>query len=199
MVGEQERERLHQSSLPLRSVNRALLLYATLLGGIFGLHKWLLGAYREAWVYIALSWTGVSALASVFDFLDLLRQPAMGNGFFRRRLIKRHVADAGVIEKATWKQLARAAFVFFALIAFAAWNLRGLHGAHEEVSRLCATIPIGQSAQTTQVWAKQRGFQSRPLQEGSNALIAPHTFGRHQCAVDIVQGQVSHVRYVFFD
>ena len=81
MLSPQEREFLHQTSVPLRSVNRVWVLYAALLAGFWGGHKFLLGARREGYLYLLLCWTAIPLLAALADFVDLMRQPAIGHGF----------------------------------------------------------------------------------------------------------------------
>lgn len=113
----ERREFLHQTSLRLRTVNRLLVLYATLLVGMFGVHKFVLGARREGWLYLALSWTSFTVLPALLDFAELLRQPAVGQGFAVRRLIARHPADCDVIESATRRRLVHCALVWTVLVA----------------------------------------------------------------------------------
>ena len=103
----EDREFLHQTSLRLTSVNRLLALYVTLLAGFWGGHKFLLGARREGWLYLLLTLTTVPLWASLADFFDMLRQPALGEGFLRRRLLRRHPADACVVERETWLRLGK--------------------------------------------------------------------------------------------
>ena len=50
-----DREFLRQTSVRIRTVNRALVLYAALLAGFWGGHKFLMGARREGWLYLLLS------------------------------------------------------------------------------------------------------------------------------------------------
>ena len=107
-----EREFLHQTSLRIGSVNRVLALFVALLAGFWGGHKFLLAARREGWIYLLLSWTSIPLLAALGDFVDLLRQPAVGSGFLKRRLLKRHAADAEVVDRATLWRLGGALLLF---------------------------------------------------------------------------------------
>lgn len=99
------RDFLHQTSLRIPTVNRVLALYVALLAGFWGGHKFLLGARREGWIYLALTLTTVPLWAALADFIDLCRQPAVGQGFCRRRVHKCHPADAAVVQAATWRRL----------------------------------------------------------------------------------------------
>jgi len=114
---DDEREFLHQSSLGLTSVNRVLVLYVALLAGFWGGHKFLLGARREGWIYVALTPTTIPVWAGLADFVDLMRQPAMGQGFLKRRLLKRHPADASVVERRTWRRLVKVTLIMGLAIA----------------------------------------------------------------------------------
>jgi hypothetical protein len=118
-LAAQRREDLYLDSMPLRTVNRVLVLYAALLTGMFGGHKLLLGARREAWLYIALSWTSITVLAALLDFIDLMRQPAVGRGFMQRRLVTRPVVERDLIEATTWRQLGRAALLLSVAVVVA--------------------------------------------------------------------------------
>lgn len=122
-MDDAERAFLQQTGVLVPSVNRVLVLYVTLLAGFWGGHKFLLGARREGWLYLALSWTAVPLLASLADALYLSRQPASGQGLGRRRLPARHPADADEIERSTWRRLALGAAVVVALaLGAAAWR-----------------------------------------------------------------------------
>lgn len=83
------------------SVNRLLLLFCAMLAGFWGGHKFLLGAKREGWIYLLLSWTAIPLLASLVDLLELLRQPPLGHGFLRRRLPRRYPWEESMIERTT--------------------------------------------------------------------------------------------------
>lgn len=120
---DDEREFLHQSSLRLTSVNRVLVLYVALLSGFWGGHKFLLGARREGWIYVALMPTTIPVWAGLADFIDLIRQPAMGQGFLKRRLLKRHPADASVVERKTWRRLIKVTLIMALVIAAMAWMM----------------------------------------------------------------------------
>ena len=119
------REFLHQTSLRVPTVNRALALYVALLAGFWGGHKFLLGARREGWVYLALALTTAPLWASLADSIDLYRQPAVGQGFCRRRVLKRHPADAWTVEAATWRRLAFSSAWVACLVIGAASGLFG--------------------------------------------------------------------------
>jgi len=118
----EERAFLHQTSVGIPTVNRVLVLYSTLLAGFWGGHKFLLGARREGWIYLLLCITTVPLLASLADFVALIRMPAIGGGFLKRRLPKRHPADADVVEPATWWRLGIAALLFFLIVLLSMLN-----------------------------------------------------------------------------
>lgn len=119
----EERDFLHQTSLRVPTVNRVLALYVALLAGFWGGHKFLLGARCEGWIYLALTLTTLPLWASLADAVDLYRQPALGRGFLRRRLLKRHPADAWAVEPATWRRLGGGGLVVLLLLAVAASGL----------------------------------------------------------------------------
>lgn len=122
-MDEAERAFLRQTGVLIPSVNRVLALYVVLLAGFWGGHKFLLGARREGWLYLALSWTAVPLLASLVDAVELHRQPALGRGFGCRRLSARHPADANVIVRSTWRRLVMGAVVWVVLaLGAAAWR-----------------------------------------------------------------------------
>jgi hypothetical protein len=79
-VTPQERDFLHQTSIPLRTVNRALVLYVTLLAGFWGGHKFLLGARRTMRVFrgdfgrFRLKTQCISKIATDISGLATLRQ-----------------------------------------------------------------------------------------------------------------------------
>jgi len=100
-----------------RTVNRAMALYCALLAGFWGGHKFLLGARREGWLYLLLSWSAVPLLASLVDFLELLRQPALGEGCLRRRLFARLPEENATISKTARRRLGGAAFALLLLVA----------------------------------------------------------------------------------
>lgn len=125
MSDAEQRAFLHQTSIPLRSVNRLAALYVALLAGFWGGHKFLLGARREGWIYLALCWTSVPLWASLMDFAALLRQPAIGQGVGVRRLLKRHVADADVVQASTWLRLLIGAVLVVAFILVHAFMNEG--------------------------------------------------------------------------
>lgn len=111
---------LHQTSLRLPTVNRAMALYAALLAGFWGGHKFLMGARREGWLYLVLSWTGLTVFAALADFVVLCRQPVVGRGFLRRRLVARHPADRDTVEARTCRVLALSGATFVVLAALVA-------------------------------------------------------------------------------
>lgn len=198
-MNSEEREFLHQSSIPLRSVNRVLVLYAALLAGFWGGHKFLLGARREGYLYLLLCWTAIPLLAAIADFIDLIRQPTLGQGFLKRRLLKRHVADVNVIERATWKQLGRAFFLFALFAAASIWITHRINQGHERVSRLCQQILPGMPAEEVTRFASTHGLRSGAIQEGHQALIDTATMGRHSCYVTIANGKVVSSEHFFND
>ncbi len=100
-----------------RSVNRLLALYCALLAGFWGGHKFLLGARREGWLYLALSWSAIPMLAALLDFIDLLRQPALGDGFLVRRLPCLPPDQAGQVARRTWLRLGLAGLFMLVLVA----------------------------------------------------------------------------------
>lgn len=195
----EEREFSHQSSIPLRTVNRALVLYAALLAGFWGGHKFLLGARREGWLYLLLSWTAIPLLASLGDFADLVRQPAVGQGFMQRRLLKRHVADRDVIERATWKQLGRVLFLFLLFVAFSVWVASRMNQGHDRVGSLCQQIKPGTASADVATFAAGNGLHMSNVKEGFNILSDTATMGRHSCHVTIQNGRVERSEHYFLD
>lgn len=198
-MSPEEREFLHQTSMPLRTVNRALVLYVTLLAGFWGGHKFLLDAKREGWLYLLLSWTSLPLWASLGDFVDLVRQPTIGQGFLKRRLLKRHAADADVIERATWLQLGRVTLLFAIFVGFTAWMMSRMNDGHERVGLLCKQIPVGMSAQALGEFARARDLQASSLREGINVLRDAATLGRHSCLVRLEAGYVTESTHYFMD
>ena len=186
----EERQFLHQTSVPLRTVNRALALYATLLAGFWGGHKFLLGARREGWLYLLLSWTAIPLLASLGDFVDLVRQHAIGHGFLKRRLLKRHVAERDAIERATWKQLGRVLFLFLLFVAFSVWVTNRMSHGYDRVGGLCKQIKPGTAAQDVTTFATANGLRMSSVKEGFNSLSDNATLGRHSCHVTMQDGRV---------
>lgn len=71
----------------------------------------LLGARREGWIYLALSWTAIPLLATAADFVDLLREPAIGTGFGRRSLLARHPTTVERVERHTLARLVGSALM----------------------------------------------------------------------------------------
>jgi len=101
-------------------VNRVLALYVALLAGFWGGHKFLLGARREGWIYFSLCWSGLTVLAALADFVHLYRQPAIGQGFLRRRILARHPADRDLVEANTWRMLIGLGLATLALMVLVA-------------------------------------------------------------------------------
>ncbi|MCW5648512.1 MAG: NINE protein [Ramlibacter sp.] len=124
-MNEADRVFWHQTSVRLRTVNRVLALYVALLAGFWGGHKFLLGARREGWLYLAFAWSGITLLASLLDFVDLMRQPAIGQGFLRRRLPARHRAEGDRIDPATWRRLGRVTLAFIVAVTVVSFCLPG--------------------------------------------------------------------------
>jgi TM2 domain-containing membrane protein YozV len=199
MLSPKEREFLHQTSIPLRSINRVLVLYVTLLAGFWGGHKFLLGARREGYLYLLLCWTAIPLLAALADFIDLMRQPAIGQGFLKRRLLRRHVADADVIERATWLQLGRACLLFLLFTALSVWITHRIDQGHARVSALCKQILPGMSAEDVTRFAAANGLRAGVLRDSNQALIDTATLGRHSCVVRIESGQVIWSEHQFND
>ena len=198
-MSPEEREFLHQSSIPLHTVNRALVLYVTLLAGFWGGHKFLLGARREGWLYLLLCWTSIPLLASLGDFVDLVRQPAIGQGFLKRRLLKRHVADRDMIERATWKQLGRVLFLFLLFAAMSVWFTNRMNKGHDRVGRLCQQIKPGTTSQDLAAFAVANGLRVGSVREGFNNLGDTATMERHSCHVTIQNGRVERSEHYFLD
>ncbi len=96
------------------TVNRVFAVYVTLLAGFWGGHKFLLGATREGWLYLLLCISGIPALAALADFVELLQQPAIGQGFLRRRLPKYPPEDRGRISRKAWLRLCGSALCLVA-------------------------------------------------------------------------------------
>jgi TM2 domain-containing membrane protein YozV len=195
----EERAFLHQTSTPLRTVNRALVLFVTLLAGFWGGHKFLLGARREGWLYLLLSWTIIPLLASLGDFVDLVRQPTVGQGFLKRRLLKRHVAEREVIERATWKQLGRVLFLFLLFIAFSVWVASRMNQGHDRIGNLCQQIKPGTASADVATFASDNGLRMGIVKEGFNILSDNATMGRHSCHVTIQNGRVERSEHYFLD
>lgn len=99
-----------------RSVNRLLVLYCTLLAGFWGGHKFLLGARREGWLYLMLSWSAVPLLAALLDFIDLLSRPVLGQGFLKRRLACNTPEQSDRIGRSTWLRLGLAGLLMALLV-----------------------------------------------------------------------------------
>ena len=199
MPSSEDREFLHQSSIPLRSVNRVWVLYAALLAGFWGGHKFLLGARRVGYLYLLLCWTAIPLLAALADFIDLMRQPALGQGFLKRRLLKRHVADADVIERATWLQLGRACLLFVLFAASSVWITHRINQGHDRVSLLCQQILPGMPAEEVTRFATANGLRPGSMIEGRQALIDTATLGRHSCYVGYESGRVISSEHSFSD
>lgn len=187
----EQREFLHQTSIPIQGVNRALVLAATLLTGFLGGHKFLLGARREGCLYLLLCWTSLTVLASLGDFVDLVRQPVIGRGFLKRRLLKRHIADSDLIEPATWRQLGRGLVLFGVFAAMSAWMAYRMNEGYERVGRLCKLIQPGTSAQDLAGFAAANGLRLNCVREGFNHLGDTATLGRHSCNVTVVNARVT--------
>ncbi|MGB4117882.1 MAG: NINE protein [Polaromonas sp.] len=198
-MSPEEREFLHQTSIPLRTANRVLVLYVTLLAGFWGGHKFLLGARREGWLYLLLSWTCIPLLASLGDFVDLVRQPAIGQGFLKRRLLKRHVADRDVIERATWKQLGRVFVLFLLFAAMSVWVTNRMNTGHDSVGSLCQQIKPGTASADVVAFALSNGLRMGNAKEGFNILSDTTTMGRHSCHVTIQNGRVERSEHYFLD
>ena len=194
-----DREFLHQSSVRVPTVNRVLVLYVTLLAGFWGGHKFLLGARREGWLYLLLSWTALPLLAALGDFVDLLRQPAIGEGFLRRRLAKRHPAEADMVTRATWKQLGRVLLLLALFVGATVWMVWRLDEGRSRVSALCAQITPGMTAQALAAFAAAHGLKLRAVREGFNVLSDTATFGRHACHVTVASGRVAQSSHYFLD
>ena len=119
-MSQEERDFAHQTAQRLPTVNRVLALYVAMLAGFWGGHKFLLGARREGWLYLSLSWTGLTMLAAVADFIQLYRQPAIGRGFLKRRILARHPADRDVVEANTYRLLIALGLATLALLVLVA-------------------------------------------------------------------------------
>lgn len=100
-----------------RTVNRVMALYCALLAGFWGGHKFLLGARREGWLYLMLSWSAVPLLASLLDFVDLARRPALGEGCLRRRLFARLPEEEAMISATALRRLCASAVAMLLLVA----------------------------------------------------------------------------------
>lgn len=194
-----ERAFLHQSSVRIPTVNRALVLYVALLAGFWGGHKFLLGARREGWIYLLLSWTSLPLLAALGDFVDLLRQPPIGEGFLQRRLLKRHPAEADVVARATWMQLGRVLLIFALFVGATVWMIGRLEEGRSRVSALCAQITPGMPVRAVAGFAAVNGLKVRAVREGFNVLSDTATFGRHACHVTVASGQVVQSSHYFLD
>lgn len=199
MLKPDEREFLHQTSLRIPTVNRALLLYVTLLAGFWGGHKFLLGARREGWLYLLLSWTSITLWMAMGDFFALSRLPVIGEGFMKRRVLKRHPADADVIEKATWWRFGRVVLIMAILVAGMAWMMNRLNEGGKRVADLCAQIRPGMPAQELEAFAGANGLRLSKAREGFNSLADTATLGRHSCHVKLEAGKVTESSHYFMD
>ena len=179
MLNPDEREFLHQTSLRIPTVNRALLLYVTLLAGFWGGHKFLLGARREGWLYLLLSWTSITLWMAIGDFFALSRLPVIGEGFMKRRVLKRHPADADVIEKATWWRLGLVVLIMMLLVAGVAWMMNRLNERGKRVAGLCAQIRPNMPVQELETFAATNGPRLGRAHEGINSLAGRVTQSSH--------------------
>lgn len=195
----EDREFLHQTSVRVGSVNRVLALYVTLLAGFWGGHKFLLGARREGWIYFALAITTIPVWASLADLMDLMRQPAMGQGFLKRRLPKRHPAEASIVERKTRWRLGKVALIMALVIAAIAWMVSRLNDGHARVAGLCAQIQRGMAGEEVVRFAAAHGLKTRPLREGFNILADEATWGRHACHLTVSGGRVDSSTHYFLD
>lgn len=59
----------------LKMVSRKAVLFAALFAGFWGAHKFMLGAKREGYLYLALSFTTITAFATIFDIAHLSFAP----------------------------------------------------------------------------------------------------------------------------
>lgn len=195
----EDREFLHQTSVRVGSVNRVLVLYVALLAGFWGGHKFLLGARREGWIYFALALTTIPVWAALADLIDLMRQPAMGRGFLKRRLLKRHPADASIVERKTWLRLGKVTLIMSLAIAAMAWMMDRLNDGHARVAGLCAQIQPGMPADDAARFAAANGLKTRALREGFNIFSDEATWGRHACHVTLAGGRVESSTHYFLD
>ena len=200
----QEREFLHQTSLKLPTVNRALALYVAMLAGFWGGHKFLMGARREGIIYLAFSWTAVPLLASLADLITLARQPAIGHGFLKRRLLARHPADRSVVERAVLGRLGKAALCMATVVGLLAWSDHSTKNgtAEQRVTRLCDQIKIGMPIGALTTFIQTNEFRAGTLAEGSNSLVhwpSSGLAGRHGCVVSVEASVVSSSTYFFLD
>lgn len=197
----EDRQFLHQTSVRITSVNRAAVLYACLLAGLWGGHKFLLGARREGWMYLLLSWTSIPLWASLGDFVDLVRQPAIGQGLMQRRLLKRHPADRDVVERATWLQLGRVVVIFALLVGAMVWMMARIGEGGERVNALCDEIKPGMPQAELALLASRNQLRHGPLREGHNSLVDwdGATMGRHNCTVLLEGGVVRQSSHSFLD
>jgi TM2 domain-containing membrane protein YozV len=198
-LADRQRQFMHQNSTPPRTKNRALVICAALLAGIFGTHKFLLGARREGYLYLFFCWTAIPLLAGLADFIDLMRQPALGQGFLKRRLLKRHVDDADVIERATWLQLGRACLLFMLFAASSVWITHRINQGHDRVSTLCKQTLPGTPAEDVTRFAAANGLRAGAIRNGDQALIDTASMGRHSCYVRIEGGKVTLSEHHFND
>lgn len=197
----EDRQFLHQTSVRITSVNRVAVLYACLLAGFWGGHKFLLGARREGWIYLLLSWTSIPLWASLGDFVDLLRQPTVGQGFMQRRLLKRHIAERDVVERTTWLQLGRVVAIFALFVSATAWMMARIGEGGERMKALCDEIKPGMPQSELAVLASRNKLRHGPLRDGHNTLVDwdGATMGRHSCIVQLEGGVVRQVSHSFLD
>lgn len=195
----EDREFLHQTSMRVSSVNRLLVLYVALFAGFWGGHKFLLGARREGWIYFALMLTTIPVWAALADLIDLMRQPAIGQDFLKRRLLKRHPADASLVERETWRRLGKVTLILAMAIAAMAWMMDRLNDGHTRVAALCAQIQPSMPADDVARFAAAHGLKTRALREGFNVLSDKATWGRHACHVTLAGGRVESSTHYFLD
>lgn len=133
-MSEDERKFLCQSSLRLTSVNRVLMLCVALLAGFWSGHEFLLGARREGWIYFVMTLTTIPVWASLANFFDLRRQPALGQGFLKSRLPSGHSAEASVVERKTWWRVGKATLVVVLAVVALVWMLHYPNDGHARLS-----------------------------------------------------------------
>lgn len=96
-------------------VSRRKVLLTALFAGFWGAHKFMLGARREGYLYLALSWTMISAFATILDIAHLSFAPHTDGQFKIRQ-----AAQANFIEPATKIRL------FCGLLIVLVWIVIGL-------------------------------------------------------------------------
>lgn len=88
----------------------------TLFGGFWGAHKFALGAKREGYVYLCLSWAIFPAFASLLDLYDLTFRVGPN-----QPILKRPADQTGVVELKTIRHLTFGILILSFWIGISLW------------------------------------------------------------------------------